>query len=59
MLDEERLDDVWRSIEGYRGAKKVVITKPDVLVDDIEWMIKIINEQQRELKGWRKEFMGI
>jgi hypothetical protein len=56
-MDEQRLEDIWRSIEGYRGAKRVTVTKPDVLVDDVYWMIEVIRDQNRELEAWRKEGM--
>lgn len=57
MIDQERLDDIWASIIGYEGAKKVVITKPEVLIDDVAWMIQIIKDQQEELAAWRNEGM--
>ncbi|ULT55407.1 hypothetical protein L1999_20205 [Neobacillus drentensis] len=29
------------------------------LLEDVKWLIKTIEDQQKELDSWRNEFMGV
>jgi hypothetical protein len=41
----------------YKGAGKIVFHTKESARDDIGWLIQTVEQQQKELDAWRKEFM--
>jgi uncharacterized protein YoxC len=44
----DKLQEIKRVIDSYEGSIKVVITRPQELIDDFNWLIKTIEQQQKE-----------